>query len=59
MLIDLNRIFQMKPSEFKIFISVDIYDEKTAENYRNYYVAKKHIVSNQSKISIPNFNSKN
>ena len=31
----------MKPSEFKISISVQSYDEKTAENYRNYYVAQK------------------
>ena len=29
----------MKPSEFKISISVETYDEKTAENYRNGYVA--------------------
>ena len=26
--IDLNQIFKMKPSEFKISISVDSYDEK-------------------------------
>ena len=30
-LIDLKQIFPMKPSEFKIFISVKIYDEKTEE----------------------------
>ena len=31
--------------------------KKTAENYRNFYVAEKHIVSKLSQISIPNFNS--
>ena len=40
-LIDLNWIFTMEPSEFKISIVVESYDEKTAENYRNGYVAKK------------------
>ena len=35
----------MKLSEFKISISVKNYDEKTTENYRNTYVAEKHIVS--------------
>ena len=34
----------MKPSELKISISVESYDEKTAENYRNCYVAEKRIV---------------
>ena len=34
----------MEPSEFKISISVKTYDEKTAENYRNCYVAEMHIV---------------
>ena len=48
----------MKPSEFKIFISVESYDEKYAENYRNWYVAEKRIVSKISKISIQNFDSK-
>ena len=38
----------MKSSEFKIFISVESYDEKTAENYRNCYVAEKHIVFNST-----------
>ena len=42
-LIDLNYIFLMKPSEFKIFISVESYDEKIAENYRNCYVAEKRL----------------
>ena len=49
----------MKPSEFKITISVGSYDGKTAENYQNCYAAEKRIVSKQSKISIPNFNSTN
>ena len=50
----------MKPSEFKIFISVESYNEKKyAKNYRNYYVVEKRIVSKLSKISIPNFDSTN
>ena len=32
---DLNYIFPMKPSELKISISVESYDEKTGENDRN------------------------
>ena len=35
----------MKLLELKISISVESYDEKTAENYRNCYVAEKRIVS--------------
>ena len=35
------------------------YNEKTAENYRNSYVAEMPIVSKLSKISIPNFVSTN
>ena len=35
------------------------YDEKTAENYRNCYAAKKRIISKLSKISILNFDSTN
>ena len=31
----------MEPSEFKISISVESYDEKTAENDQNCYVAEK------------------
>ena len=49
----------MKPSEFKISISVKSYDEKTAEDYRNCYGAGKPIVSKLSKISIPNFDTTN
>ena len=49
----------MKPSEFKISISVETYDEKTAENYRNGYGAEKRIVSKLSKIAIQNLNSTN
>ena len=44
----------MKSSELKISISVESYDEKTAENYRDCYVAEKRIVSKLSKISMPN-----
>ena len=32
---ELSEIFPMKLSEFKISISVESRDEKTAENYRN------------------------
>ena len=42
---DLNLIFPMKLSEFKISFSIESYDEKTAENYRNCYVVEKRIVS--------------
>jgi len=37
----------MKSSGFKISILVKGCDEKTAENYRNCYIAEKHIVSYQ------------
>ena len=47
----------MKPLEFKISISVENYNEKTAENYWNCYVTEKRIVPKLSKISIPNFNN--
>ena len=40
----------MKPSELKISISVKSYDEKTAERYRNFYVAEKRIVFKLSMI---------
>ena len=50
----------MSLSDFKMFrIAVESYDEKTAENYRNCYVAEKLIVSKLSKISIPNLYSTN
>ena len=49
----------MKPLEFKIFFSVESYDECTAKNDRNYNVAEKNIVSNLSKISIRNLNNTN
>ena len=45
----------MKPSEFKISISIESYDEKTAESDRNCYVAENGIFSKLSKISIPNY----
>ena len=51
--------FPMKPPEFKISISVESYDEKTAENYRNCYAAEKLIVFKLSKISILNIDSTN
>ena len=37
-LIDLNWIFLIKPSELKTSILVESYDEKTSENYRKGYV---------------------
>ena len=37
----------------QIFFSVKSYDEKTAENYRNSYVAEKPIVL----VLVPNFDS--
>ena len=49
----------MKPSELKKSFSVESYDEKTAENYRNCYVAKKRIVSKLSKVLILKFDSPN
>ena len=47
----------MKPSEFKIFLLVDRYDEKIAENCRNCYVIEKRTISKLSKILIPNINN--
>ena len=49
----------MKPSEFKISLSVKIDDEITAENYLNCYIAQKRVVSKLSNISISNFDSIN
>ena len=46
-------------SGLKISISVKSYDEKTAENYWNCYVAKKRIVSKLSKLSFQHFDSTN
>ena len=40
----------MKPSDKKASISVEMYDEKTAENDRNCYVAKKRMISKLSKM---------
>ena len=40
-LTDLNWIFLIKLSELKISFSDESYDEKTAENDQNCYVAKK------------------
>ena len=37
-----DRSVPIKPSEFKTSISVESYNEKTTENYWNYYVAEKH-----------------
>ena len=42
----------MKPSELKISISVESYDEKNAENWQNCYLAEIHIVSEDSKFYI-------
>ena len=43
--IDMTQFLPMKPSEFNISISVEIYDGKTARNDRNCYFAEKRIVS--------------
>ena len=58
-LIEMNQIFPMKPSESKISISVESYDEKTVENYWNVYVVENTIVSKQPKITIPNVHRTN
>ena len=58
-MIDLNQIVLMKPLEFRISNSVERYDKKTAENYRNCYLAEMFIVSKLIKISFPNFDSTN
>ena len=42
----------MKSSELKISLSVKSYDGKTAENYLNFYVVEKRIISQLSKVSI-------
>ena len=39
----MNQILPIKPSEFEISISVERYDKKTAENYRNCYDAEKNV----------------
>ena len=39
-----------------VFLSVETYDEKTAEIYRNGCITEKRIVFKLSKISIPSFN---
>ena len=49
----------MNSSEFKISISVENYDVKTTENYRNFYVVEKCIAYKLSKISLPNFEGTN
>ena len=41
---DLNQMFPMKTSLFLISLSVESYDKKTAENFRNSYVTEKRIV---------------
>ena len=58
-LIDMIKILSMNRSESKISFSVENYDEKTGENYRNFYVIEKRIISKLSKISIKYFNSTN
>ena len=40
----MTQILAMKPSESKILLPVESYDEKTAENYRSIYVAKNSIL---------------
>ena len=45
-----DQIFPMKQSELKKFISVESYDERTVENYRNCYLTEKRMVSKLSYI---------
>ena len=45
----------MKPSEFEISLSVEIYEDETAENNRNCYDAEKRMVAKLSHILILNF----
>ena len=52
-----DQIFPMKPSEFENSPSVESYDGKTAENYRNWYNAEKSVVFKQSRILTPNIGS--
>ena len=50
----------MKPSELKVSVSIDSYNEKTAKNYRNWNVDENRIVSKLSKLSflkIEDFNT--
>ena len=56
---DLNQIFPIKPSQFKISLSVESYDKKTFENCQNYHVAEKRIVFKLWKILTSNFDSTN
>ena len=49
----------MEPSDFKVSVSVESYDEKTAENYQDCYNAEKPIISKLSMISISSFDRKN
>ena len=56
---DLSQIFPMKPSEFKIPISVESYYDKTAKNYQYGYVGEKRIISKLLKVSIPKFQQHN
>ena len=56
-LIDLNLIFPIKPSNFENSILIEIFDEKNDKNDRNGYVDKNRIVSLLFKISVPNFNT--
>ena len=45
----------MISSEIKISISGESYDEETAENYRNFYAAEKHIISNLKRYQLQIF----
>ena len=45
----------MKPSEFKISIAVESYDEKTTEDFQNFYVAEKAHSFQTSKDIDPKF----
>ena len=58
-LIDLEKILLMKPSEFEIPFQSKIMIKKLLKNCRNIYVVEKRIVSKLLKILITNINSTN
>ena len=53
-LIYLNEIFPIKPSEFEFSLSFIGNDKKTTESCPNFYDAEKRIISKLSKILISN-----
>ena len=58
-LIDLTQILSIKNQNWKYPSLSKVMINKTVENCRNYFDAEEHIVSNLSKIAIPNLYSRN